>query len=575
VGRSDPDAPFGDLDRRGPELNPIQAFLPRTAIAYFSMEIALEDGMNTYSGGLGVLAGDMARSAADLNMPLVFVSLVSRQGYVRQSINELGAQVSLADPWDPKNYAQPLPVTESVEIEGRQVWIQPWLYEVAGAKGRVPVLLLDTDVDANQPPDRAITDRLYGGGPTDRLKQEIVLGIGGEKVLRALGFAIRMYHLNEGHAALLPMALLNDRVRSKQVSQADAEIEVRQQCVFTTHTPVATAFDQFAYDTVRQVLGDFAEVDTLKRLAGADLLNMTQLALNLSAWVNGVGERHAETASRLFPGVSVRSITNGVHVSTWVHHSFAKLYSQYIPHWRHEPEVLTFADQIPADQVWAAHQEAKLELLRTVKGATGRDLDPALPLIGFARRITAYKRPALLFEDIARLRRIAAELPFQIVLAGIAHPADGPGLQFIADLRRVAVALGPEVPVVFLAGYNLALAKQMVAGSDMWLNTPLPPYEASGTSGMKAALNGVLNLSVLDGWWVEGCVDGVTGWSIGDRDSSDADELLAKLQHVVLPAYFGDRDRWVFMMKQAISKLGPLFNSDRMIRRYASEAYLA
>ena len=553
----------------------LEPFLRRTSIAYFSMEIALDDDMHTFSGGLGVLAGDTARSAADLNLPMVFVSLVSRQGYVCQTFDEHGAQVSSPDPWTPEKWAVALPAMVSVEIEGRQVWIRPWLYEVSGASGRVPVLLLDTDVDQNQAEDRDITDRLYGGDATYRLKQEIVLGIGGEHTLRALGFHIRTYHLNEGHAALLPLKLLEDTAREDRIATAYDEASVRDRCVFTTHTPIETAFDKFDYATVQRLLGDFVDVDSLQRLAGTDALNMTRLALNLSGYVNGVAERHAETASRIFPGFRIRSITNGVHLGTWTHPRLAELYSRHMPHWLHEPEVLSFATQIPDEELWTAHQEAKLELLATVKRKAGCELDPTRPLIGFARRMTGYKRPDLLFGDLDRLHEIAREFRFQVVLAGIAHPADLPGIQLVKDLHRYIDALAPDVSIVFLPGYNMALAKQLVAGSDVWLNTPQPPYEASGTSGMKAAVNGVLNLSILDGWWVEGCVEGVTGWGMESHEASDGDALLTKLRQTVLPLYADQREEWIFMMKQSISKLGPLFNSQRMIRRYASEAYLA
>lgn len=553
----------------------LEPYVRRAEIAYFSMEIALRDEMHTFAGGLGVLAGDMARSAADLDMPMVFVSLASKDGYVLQTFGEGSEQLNAPNPWEPEKWARALSSMVNVEIGGREVWIRPWLYEVTGRAGAVPVLLLDTDVDQNQVEDRHITGRLYGGDAADRLKQEIVLGIGGERVLRALGFEIRTFHLNEGHAALLPLKLLLDTTSRSGAPGRYDETSVRSRCVFTTHTPVATAFDKFGYDLVHSLLGDLIEVETLKRLAGDSALNMTRLALSLSGYTNGVAERHAETASKMFPDVPIRSITNGVHPSTWTHPQFAELFDRHIPHWRHEPEVLSFADQIPDEDIWSAHQEAKRELLALTMQATEQRFDLDLPLIGFARRMTAYKRPDLLFGDLDRLRRVAQKHPFQIVFAGIAHPSDLPGLKLIEELHEYIGALAADVSIAFLPAYNMALARHLVAGSDIWLNTPLPPYEASGTSGMKAALNGVLNLSVLDGWWVEGCVEGVTGWSIDSRGGADVDALLFKLQENVLPLYAGQRDRWVFMMKQAISKLGPMFNSHRMIRRYASEAYLA
>lgn len=559
----------------------IDTFAHRAHIAYFSMEIALRPEIHTYSGGLGVLAGDIARSAADLNLPMVFVSLVSRDGYVRQEITPDGAQVTETNPWSPQKWARPLPSMVAVSIEGRDVWIRPWLYVVECPLGnRVPVLLLDTDLDQNTPEDRKLTNSLYGGDAAHRLKQEVVLGIGGALILRALGFSIRTFHLNEGHAALLPVFLLME-TRDGLGTSARTDLgaaAVRRMCVFTTHTPVEAGFDRFGYDLVEQVLGrDFMSFDILKGLAGRDHLNMTQLALNLSGYVNGVARRHAETTRKMFPGYDIRSITNGVHSHTWAHRAFADLFQQRFPNWAHEPEVLAFADQLEDESVWRAHQEAKTELLDLVRVTTGTSLRLDLPLIGLARRMTAYKRPDLLFEHLEMLSSIAREHPFQLVVSGLAHPRDERGQRVIKSFHEHAIRLKDVIPVVFLPGYDMERAAALVAGCDIWLNTPLPPLEASGTSGMKAALNGTLNLSVPDGWWVEGCVEGVTGWSIeGDPPGpGDATALYVKLRDTVLPLYYGDRGRWVWMMKQSISKIGSTFTSHRMLRRYATEAYLS
>jgi starch phosphorylase len=559
----------------------LERFLQHTQVAYFSMEIALRPEIHTYSGGLGVLAGDTARSAADLNLPMVFVTMISRKGYVRQELSARGAQVSQPNPWTPTDSIHPLPAMVAVSIEGRSVWIRPWLYPLKCPIGHtVPVLLLDTDLDQNAAEDRELTDRLYGGDDAYRLKQEIVLGIGGQRALRALGFSIRTYHLNEGHAALLALQLLRETRRAPDDLAPGGSLYdravVRDKCVFTTHTPVEAGFDKFDYDLVGRVLGDYVERDELKALAGHDRLNMTRLALNLSGYVNGVAGRHAETTQKMFPGYQIRSITNGVHVHTWTHRAMANLHEARFPQWAHEPEILAFADQLPDQEVWDAHQIAKSELLGRVMDATGTQMRADLPLIGFARRITAYKRPDLLFADLARLIEIARDQPFQIVMAGLAHPQDESAHQLIETFHRHLEHLAGVVPMAFLPGYDMTLAAAMVAGSDIWLNTPLPPMEASGTSGMKAALNGVLNFSVLDGWWVEGCIDGVTGWAIigNPPGAGDASALFDKLQTVVLPLYYNDRARWIWMMKQSISKVGATFNSQRMMRRYATEAYM-
>lgn len=560
----------------------IDPFLSRTNIAYFSMEIALRPEIHTYSGGLGMLAGDTARSCADLELPVVFVTLASRAGYLRQEIGPAGQQIDHPDPWEPAEWAAPLDAMVAVPIEGRQVWIRPWLYKLDCPLGhQVPVILLDTDIDPNDPSDCQITDRLYGGGDVDRLKQEIVLGIGGIRMLHALGFDIATYHLNEGHAALLTLPLLRRYKRPKNNHVRDPILydidRVQERCVFTTHTPVDAGHDRFSYDLVRRLLGNTIEIDQLKLLAGEDRLNMTRLALNLSGYVNGVANRHAETTARMFPGYHIRAVTNGIHVPTWAHASFARLYQTMLPNWGHEPELLTRADQLPDDAVWTAHQEAKQELLAEIARTTDVVMSPDLPLIGFARRMTGYKRPDLLFEDIKRLRAINSQSPFQLVMAGKAHPRDEGGKRLIQEIHTHMRALSGEIPMAFLPNYDMTLGRALVAGTDVWLNTPIPPLEASGTSGMKAAVNGVLNLSVLDGWWIEACIEGVTGWAIGrdgDGASAHAQELYDKLEREILPLYYNDRARWIWMMKQAIAKIASYFNSQRMMRRYASEAYL-
>ena len=557
----------------------IQPFLSRTSVAYFSMEIALRPEMHTYSGGLGVLAGDSARSAADLGLPIVFITLASHKGYLCQEIGEDGAQVDYPDPWKIRDFATPLDAMVAVEIAGRSVWIRPWLHVVScPLGGEVPVLLLDTDFDQNAPADREITDRLYGGDNTYRLKQEIVLGIGGAKILDALGFRIATYHLNEGHAALLTLHLLGKQ-KAADGADKDPVAHVREACVFTTHTPVEAGHDRFSYADVEEILGtNLISLDELRLFGGTNELNLTLLALNLSDYVNGVAIRHAETTRRMFPGYRIEAITNGVHASTWAHPAFAELYQADLACWAHEPERLGRCDQLDDEEVWRAHQRAKGDLLALVTRELGQSLDPERPTIAFARRMTGYKRPDLIFTDLERLRAIARRYPFQIIMAGKAHPRDSQGKALIAQIHRHIRELSNDVPVVFLPNYDMNRARKLVAGADIWLNTPMPPLEASGTSGMKAAINGVLNLSVVDGWWVEGCIEGVTGWGIDGRHldmaQDDAAELYDKLEATVLPLYYENRPRWIWMMKQAMSKITPYFNSQRMMRRYASEAYL-
>jgi starch phosphorylase len=563
----------------------IITFAAHSRIAYFTMEIALRSEMHTYSGGLGVLSGDTARSAADLTLPMVFVSLVSRAGYLHQSFDAQGRQISESDPWEPERWTEPLPAKIAVSIEGREVWVRPWLYRVTSRLGgEVPVILLDTRLDENSENDRSITDRLYGGDPAYRLKQEIVLGIGGVRMLRALDFhSLETFHLNEGHAALLCLALLRRQARREAAlrpteSRYDVAA-VRRQCVFTTHTPVEAGHDRFSYDLVHSLLGDYLPMDQIRRLAGPDMLNMTTLALELCGYVNGVAVRHAQVSGSMFPEHPVRAITNGVHLGTWASPGLARLFDAQLPPWRHEPEVLVRADLLDDGALWSAHQEVKRALFAAVKERSGVAMDEGVATIGFARRITGYKRPGLLFREPERLRAIAARFPFQLVMAGKTHPHDTSGLQIAEFIHQNIAALDNAIRIVFLPGYDMDLAGLLVAGVDIWLNTPLPPHEASGTSGMKAALNGVLNFSTLDGWWLEGWIEGRTGWAIGDdsghgESARDAESLYGKLENDILPLYYNDRAGWIALMKQSIAKIAPFFNSHRMMRHYLSEAYV-
>ncbi|HEY0336550.1 MAG TPA: alpha-glucan family phosphorylase [Burkholderiales bacterium] len=557
-------------------MNELGAFLPQTNIAYFTMELALRVEVHTYAGGLGVLAGDTVRSCADLELPVVFVTLLSRAGYFRQEIVD-GRQIEHPDPWDINRWAQPLAAMIGVQIEGRDVWVRPWLYVHKSDVGyAVPVLLLDTDLEQNDMRDRDLTHYLYGGDEVYRLKQELLLGVGGVRILEALGFDIGTYHLNEGHAAFATVELLKRFPRRRRQSDKaewsyDAD-RVRDLCVFTTHTPVEAGHDRFSYELVARIGTDLMPLEALKLFGGPDRLNMTRLALNLSGYVNGVAQRHAITARAMFPGFDVRAVTNGVHVGTWAHPAFAALYHAHYPQWMHEPEVLVRADHLPDAELWNAHTKAKLDLCALVREHTGVELDPKVPVIGFARRMTGYKRPDLLFSDVKRLAAISAKYPFQLVFSGKAHPADTAGKESLHAIHKAIRELSGKVRVAFLVNYDMAIGQVLVAGADVWLNNPLPPLEASGTSGMKAAVNGLLNLSMLDGWWVEGCIEGVTGWAI--EDAIDARPLYEKLERVVLPLYYNDRTRWVWMMKQAISKIAGYFNSHRMMRRYAAEAYL-
>ncbi len=561
----------------------LEAFIHSPRVAYFSMEIALRNEIPTYAGGLGVLAGDMVRSAADLMLPMVAISLVSRAGYFRQRIDEQGRQQELPDYWQPELWAKPLDAKVAVTIEGRAVWVSAWLYLVEGIScGKQPVLLLDTDLNENTAEDRELTHYLYGGDNCYRLKQEIVLGIGGVRLLQALGFSIFHYHMNEGHSAFLGVELLRRHAYpADEVRYGEPHYDiphVREMCSFTTHTPVEAGHDSFDYNLVNRIFDSSFDIASIRQLAGNDALNMTRLALNLSEYVNGVAKSHADVSNKMFPGYQVHAITNGVHPLTWAAASFREIFNVRIPGWHHEPELLIRAECcISDDEIINAHLEAKKQLIDQVYDLTGVRLALNLPIISFARRMTAYKRPDMLFSDIERLKEIAKKYPIQIIMSGKAHPSDDGGKALIEALHDYVKELEGIIPAVYLPDYNLAIAHGMVSGSDIWLNTPLRPYEASGTSGMKAALNGVPSLSILDGWWIEGCIEGITGWAIGNLSSSngsDASDLYYKLEQVVLPLYYKeDKSGWTKIMKYAISKNASYFNSHRMMRRYLIEAY--
>ena len=572
-------------------------FLKLPRVAYFSMEIALRNEIPTYAGGLGVLAGDTLRSAADLRLPLVGVTLVSRAGYFRQEIAD-GRQLERPASWDPARWARQLDAKVAVRIEDRPVWVSVWLYVIESRLGgRAPVLLLDTDLPENRPDDREITHYLYGGDEVYRLKQEMVLGLGGVRILQALEFEINAYHMNEGHSALLGVELLRRYAYlAEDVRPGELAYDlprVRDLCRFTTHTPVEAGHDRFSYELVKRLFASSVygyddreapkpgqpgtehgpiDFSLLTSLGGPADFNMTQLALGVSDFVNGVAKRHAEVSSKMYPGYRVRAITNGVHPYAWSAQSFRELYDRFVPGWCHEPELLARVYRIPDASLLAAHAQAKQALIDRVRALTGVTLEPKVATLGFARRMTAYKRPELLFSDLGRLRAIAHGRSLQIVLAGKAHPHDDEGKRLIARLHEHARELAGAITVAYLPDYDLDLALLMVSGADIWVNTPLPPLEASGTSGMKAAFNGVPSLSVMDGWWIEGCLEGVTGWAI-----EDAVSLYDKLERTVLPLYYGDGDDgrgWVKMMKATIGINAAYFNSQRMMRRYATEAYL-
>jgi glycogen phosphorylase len=582
-------------------------------VAYFSMEIALENAMASYSGGLGVLAGDTIRAAADLRLPMVAVSLLYRKGFFTQRLAEDGTQTEEPVEWPVEKFLQEEPVRASVSIEDRRVELRSWRYSVKGVRGfEVPVYFLDADLPANVAADRNLTGTLYGGDSYYRLCQEVLLGIGGVRMLRALGYnELTRYHMNEGHAALLALQLLGEEAeKAGRTSIRGEDIEkVRSKCVFTTHTPVPAGHDRFPMEYLTRVFPNQKEFLDLKDTSSADLMkrvlqaghhfpdlqeaarggatvNMTQLALSLSTYVNGVAKQHGETSRQMFPEVPIEAITNGVHAGTWTSPAFQQLFDRYIPSWREDNYSLRGALGLPAEEVWAAHLIAKHELFEVVRTKTGLNFNAEIFTIGFARRATGYKRADLILADLDRLRQIAKNAgQFQILYAGKAHPNDEGGKDIIRHIFQAKKALRKTVPVVFLDDYNLDIGGKITSGVDLWLNTPQFPLEASGTSGMKAALNGVPSLSILDGWWVEGHIEGVTGWSIGESrraasggattdNAADAESLYYKLEDVILPMYYNERSKFLGVMQHAIAINGSFFNTQRMVQQYITDAYL-
>ena len=531
-------------------------------IAYFSAEVGLTEEIPTYSGGLGILAGDHIRSAADLGIPMCAVTLLYREGYFQQHLEPDGSQVESYPRFDPAGVLERLPVRVKITLRDREVCLAAWRYNVVGHTGAVvPAFFLDTDLPENDEDDRCITRRLYSGGPDCRILQEAVLGFGGVRLLQELGITgIETYHLNEGHTAFLTMELVN---RWRDVDK------VRERCVFTTHTPVPAGHDLFPLQRVDALLDGLLP-------EGADLfpvddhLNMTRLALGYCRAVNGVSRLHREVAQSMFPGYDIGHVTNGVHHLYWTPAATKEVYDEYLPGWRADPGLLRNAACIPGEALRRMHQYNKEQAIGYVNDATGMDFSPAVLTIGFARRAVRYKRAQLLFTDPGRLADIC-EGRVQFLFAGKAHPSDQDGMGIIREVVQAARGLGDRVRIVYLENYNIRLGRLLTSGVDVWLNTPLRPNEASGTSGMKAALNGVPSLSVLDGWWDEGCRHGENGWAFGDTDhpddEKDAHRLYQLLEEEVIPTYYNNGERWLQIMKQIIVT-GADFTSQRMVTEY-------
>jgi starch phosphorylase len=543
-------------------------------VAYLSMEIGIDPKIPTYSGGLGVLAGDFLRSAADLDMPIIGITLLYKKGYFRQKLIE-GIQLEEEILWDPSEFMARIPKKISLTIHGREVNVEAWLYMLKGACGSIPIIFLNTDLPENTEYDRTLTDKLYANDTYYRLCQEMVLGVGGIKMVGALGLCPEKYHMNEGHSSVLVLELL------RGLGGIDKIAEVRKRCVFTTHTPVPAGHDKFPRAMAKEALGDLIPKEIEEELFIHGELNMTYLGLKFSEYINGVAKKHGEVSRDMFPGYEIDSITNGIHSRFWASEPFRNIFDRCIRGWEQDPFSLRYALGIPGKEIWKAHQEAKQALMDYVNQSANPAFERSIFTIGFARRATPYKRAELLLSDMDRLRKIASKYPIQIIYGGKAHPRDTPGKAIIKSIIDKIGVVGDSIKATYLEDYNISSAKLLISGVDLWLNTPKRPLEASGTSGMKAALNGVPQLSVLDGWWLEGHVENVTGWSLGEHPDiskesdtkSETDDLYSKLEYVILPMYYNNLAQWTSIMRHCIAINASFFNSHRMLQQYVMNAY--
>ena len=539
-------------------------------IAYFSAEIGISSSIPTYSGGLGVLAGDHIKAAGDAGISMCAITLLYKEGYFQQRLDEEGVQTETYPRFDPDPLIKQMDLNFSIQLRNRKVFIQVFKFEyVADSGDRVPIFFLDTDTDKNIDEDRFITHRLYSGDKDHRILQESVLGFGGIKLLQKLEQnSIKTYHMNEGHCSFLVLSLLRH-------FKGDAD-KVKSLCHFTTHTPVPAGHDHFSLDRTKNILNDFIPDDmVLPSIEKSQRLHMTELGLHFSRSANGVSELHGDVAQNQFPWATIGFITNGVHHSYWMGTTFKNIFDKYLPGWRLDPDKLLEIDSVPDQILLEAHLSRKKRLLTYANSQTGKALDMETLTIGFARRSATYKRAQLLFNDLEKLRLLGHK-KIQIIYSGKAHPKDTGGKELIRQIVTKAKSLFGSIKIIYLENYDMWLGRLITSGVDVWLNTPLRPNEASGTSGMKATLNGVPNLSILDGWWAEGCDHKVNGWAIGDPnhpdDQKDAEHLYYLLENQIIPMFYDNKKKWIGIMKQAI-KTGVRFTAFRMINEYKNQYY--
>jgi glycogen phosphorylase len=543
-------------------------------IAYLCLEIGLEADMKTYAGGLGILAGDTLKSAADLGIPMIGVTLLYKNGYFKQDIDSKGVQLASPDIWDWENKLKPTNYDFKLELENNDINIKVWKYELGGLQSNVPIYFLDADLDLNNDNIREVSQNLYTSQELTRFYQELILGVGGVKFLELLEkedteIKITKYHLNESHAGLAILPLLGSYTKA----------EVREKIVFTTHTPIVTGHKIYELSFLEKHLGQYFE-HIPKELYRENGVNMTELCLEFSGFSNGVSKKHAVVTHEMFDEYKIEHITNGVHHLTWLNPSLTEFFDKNIPDWRLDLSKLRVVSSLFETEIHTAIDKGKARLLNFLNQKYQYEFDTEVFTIGFARRAANYKRASLIFQDKARLDKIAQKYgKLQLIFAGKAYPTDELGKEFIKEIYDISQDFTDSLYVAYIPNYDIELGKILTGGVDLWLNNPVVPQEASGTSGMKASLNGIPSLSTMDGWWLEGAVEGVTGWSVGQGEETEESELKIatdiydKLENTILPIFYQDKQAWSQIQKNCIAINGSYFNTHRMLQEYVLKAY--
>ena len=555
-------------------------------IAYFVMECAVDSRIPTYSGGLGILAGDTLQSFADLDVPAVGITLLWKNGFIEQKLSNAGAQLDSVQEWDIEKYMQPVNAKIKIPLGDKDITIIAYKYTIESTKGdnEIDVYFLSPDCPENDDETRKICDRLYIEGGLTRLKQEIILGIGGYEMLKAIKFKPFLYHINESHSAFLIASLMKD---INDLSR------VKSRVVFTTHTPIPAAFDKFEMKDVASMLSRYCDKQVLyeiyqEKLEDNDELNLSWLAIKNAKNVVAVSRKHKFVSESIFEGYKIKYVTNGIHHVKWASPHHKMLYAKYLKGWEEDPDLLRGAACIPDSEFAQAHILSKEILIEMINSENDASFIPENFTIAMAKRVTHYKRNNLILTNPDKLIEIAERKGnIQIVFAGKAHPADPDGkfiIKSIHDSTQYILSKTKKIKIAFLENYNIHMANMILSGVDLWLNNPVRPLEASGTSGMKASLNGVPNFSVLDGWWLEACMEGINGWGIGPRpawsdlsyssDMQDLNDIYGKLEFNILDLYYKNFADYLKIMKMAVSSIAPYFNTHRMVSEYVTELYL-